>query len=56
MIENKRSVLDEIRTIVGTKYLITKSDLLYNYSKDCTSNKAATPVSSNITQKCSRNF
>lgn len=43
MIENKLSILDEIRTIVGSKYLITKPELLYKYSKDCTSNKVTPP-------------
>ncbi|XRE44271.1 hypothetical protein ACIVBQ_002475 [Tenacibaculum discolor] len=44
MIAIESSILDQIEKIVGNKYLITKSDLLYNYSKDCTSNKEVVPA------------
>ena len=43
MIAIESSILNQIEKIVGSKYLITKSDLLYNYSKDCTSNKEVVP-------------
>lgn len=44
MVAIESSVLDKIEKIVGSKYLLTNPDSLYNYSKDCTSNKEVIPT------------